>query len=536
LQARGQYISFITIVFAKMLSTIVFSVVAVYSILFWLLLPIFKYFHDPKGLRKYPNHSFLSGITDIRYCYLSACGFRSRDLTKLHDKSPILRIGPNNLSFSGVDAIRDIYGHSTSCVKDLKYAITAGTHPNLFDVVDKPNHAAKRKRLSAAFAIKNLEGWEFKVARTTERLLAAFDKLCTKPLPSDSVPEPADLAVDFNQWVNLFTIEAINSIALSSDLGLLEKGNDLVTAQRTDGTTYQARYRKSQNQGAYATSHFVWDYQNFRLFVCLSKLFPRWRKVWNDAEPFKDIIQHQAVTRLDRYNKGEQLDDFFSALMDDKTGKPYNSEWGEIVGEIAAIIDAGADTTAIALTQILELLIHHPQHLATLREEVDSVLSPDDIVAPYGKIKHLPFLRACIDEALRIIPPTSAGLPRRTPPEGARILGEWIPGDTSVSMTIYTAHHDPTIFPNPDQYQPHRWMDLNERKRMEPYFIPFSTGARGCIGRNISYLEQTVVLASLVHRYEFALPSAEWKLQRFEAFNLLMGDMPIKLWRREIPA
>jgi benzoate 4-monooxygenase len=79
-------------------------------------------------------------------------------------------------------------------------------------------------------------------------------------------------------------------------------------------------------------------------------------------------------------------------------------------------------------------------------------------------------------------------------------------------------------------------MDLNERKRMEPYFIPFSTGARGCIGRNISYLEQTVVLASLVHRYEFALPSAEWKLQRFEAFNLLMGDMPIKLWRREIPA
>lgn len=69
---------------------------------------------------------------------------------------------------------------------------------------------------------------------------------------------------------------------------------------------------------------------------------------------------------------------------------------------------------------------------------------------------------------------------------------------------------------------------------MEPYFIPFSKGGRGCIGRNISYLEQTIVLASLVHRYEFALPSPEWKLQRFEAFNLLMGDMPIKVWRREL--
>jgi benzoate 4-monooxygenase len=103
-------------------------------------------------------------------------------------------------------------------------------------------------------------------------------------------------------------------------------------------------------------------------------------------------------------------------------------------------------------------------------------------------------------------------------------------------MTIYTAHHDPSIFPKPDEYQPHRWMDIEERKRMEPYFIPFSTGARGCIGRNISYLEQAVVLASLVHRYEFALPSPDWKLQRFEAFNLLMGEMPIKMWRRQTPA
>ena len=112
-------------------------------------------------------------------------------------------------------------------------------------------------------------------------------------------------------------------------------------------------------------------------------------------------------------------------------------------------------------------------------------------------------------------------------------MGEWIAGDTSVSMPIYTAHHDAKVFPDPEEYNPNRWMDPEERKRMEPFFIPFSTGGRGCIGRNISYLEQTVVLASLVHRYEFALPSPEWKLHRFEAFNLLMGSMPIKIWRRE---
>lgn len=46
------------------------------------------------------------------------------------------------------------------------------------------------------------------------------------------------------------------------------------------------------------------------------------------------------------------------------------------------------------------------------------------------------------------------------------------------------------------------------------------------------YLEQTVVLASLGNRYDFALPDPNSKLDRFEAFNLILGPIPIKIWRR----
>ncbi|KAL3462280.1 cytochrome P450 [Aspergillus heterothallicus] len=516
------------------LAILTIPAIAAYIIVVWLILPVLNYFRDPKGLRKYRNLSLLSGITDLPYLHLNSQGFRSRSITEAHQRlnSPILRIGPNNLSFGDVKAVRDIYGHSTPCLKDLKYSITGGPHPNIFDVVDKPKHSEKRKRLSAAFAIKNLVEWEFKVADTTGRLLAAFDQRCTEPLPADcTTPAKADLTIEFNYWINLFTIEAINMIALSSRLGVLEQGDDLVTAQRMDGSTYQTHYRKAQNQSAFATSYFIWDYSNFHLLAHISKLFPKWRQIWRDAEPWKDVIYHQTVTRLQRYQNGEKLDDLFASLMENKSGEPYNLEFGEILGDVGAVIDAGADTTAIALTQVLELLIRNPTHLKTLQEEVDAVLD-GEVVASFDKVKNLPFLRACLDEAMRIIPPTSAGLPRRTPPEGATILGEWIPGNTSVSMTAYTAHRDPTVFPNPEEFQPQRWMDPAERKRMEPYFIPFSTGGRGCIGRNISYLEQTIMLASLVHRYEFALPSPDWKLKRFEAFNLLMGEMPIKIWRR----
>ncbi|RDW78675.1 cytochrome P450 [Aspergillus mulundensis] len=516
------------------IAVLTFPLVGAYLAIVWLIWPIVNYFRDPKGLRKYQSLFFLSGITDLPYCYVSSRGFRSKSITEAHKNlnAPILRIGPNNLSFGDVSAIKDIYGHSTQCIKDLKYSITGGPHPNIFDVVDKRKHSEKRKRLSAAFAIKNLVNWEYKVADTTARLLHAFDQRCTAPLPSNcTTPAKDELTIDFNHWINLFTIEAINVIALSSKLGVLEQGDDLVTAQRMDKSTYKAHYRKAQNKAAFATSHFVWDYQNFHLLTSISKLFPRWRRIWGDAEPWKDVIYHQTVTRLNRYQNGEKLDDFFASLMETKSGEPYNLEFGEILGDVGAVIDAGADTTAIALTQVMELLIRHPAHLKTLREEVDAVFE-NETVALFDKVRNLPFLRACLDEAMRIIPPTSAGLPRRTPPEGAMILGEWIPGNTSVSMTAYATHHDPNVFLNPEEFNPHRWMDPAERKRMEPYFIPFSTGGRGCIGRNISYLEQTIMLASLVHRYEFALPSPEWKLERFEAFNLLMGKMPMKIWRR----
>lgn len=502
-----------------------------FTVVYFFLLPVITYLRDPKGLRRYPNFAPLAGVFDIPYCYLSACGFRSRDLTEAHKKHPVLRIGPNNLSFGHIDAIKAIYGHSTSCVKDLKYVITSGEHPNLFDVVEKFSHAEKRKRLSAAFATKNLERWVFKVARTTERLLSAFDERCVL---EDS--QNCDSIVDFNHWINLFTIDAINYIALSSDLNLIGQGNDTVTAERRDGSTYTAQYRKSQNTSAYATSHFVWDYTNFRSLVWLSKLIPRWRRTWNEAEPWKDVIYHQVVARRNRKDEDDALDDFYTALNQDKAGKSYDLAWDEIVNEVGAIIDAGADTTAIALTQVLELLIKHPEHLRTLRNEVDAVMTPSDVVAPYESVKNLPFLRACLDEAMRFIPPTSAGLPRRTPSEGAEILGEWIPGDTSVSMPIYTAHHCPSVWAAPEEFQPHRWMDAEDRKRLNPYFIPFSTGGRGCLGRNISYLEQTVVLASLVHRYEFAFADAGFELKRFEAFNLIVGEMPIRIWRRDIGA
>ncbi|KAL4867120.1 cytochrome P450 [Aspergillus spectabilis] len=186
--------------------------------------------------------------------------------------------------------------------------------------------------------------------------------------------------------------------------------------------------------------------------------------------------------------------------MEDKNGPPHNLETGEIVAETSIMGNAGSDTMASALKN------------------------------PQFQGQKPSYLRACLDESLRMLPPVIFGLPRLTPPEGTTILGEFLPGDTSVSMSAYVVHNDESIFKDHNVYRLERWLG-EAGKSLQPYFISCSTVAQGCIGRNISHLEQTVLLDSLVHRYDIALSSPDWDPPIPEATNLSPGPMPPKIWR-----
>lgn len=445
----------------------------------------------------------------------------------------MIRIGPNALSFGSVRAIKDIYGHGTPCTKDEQYIVGAGSHYHLADVVDKADHSRKRKVLSSAYALKNLERWEFKVADKVQRMIAQIDRLCTSPpTQTEAHPVPEDVKVDIRAWFNFFSLDAIVDIGLSSRLGFLDQGHDRCTAQRKDGTTFETNLRESLYPTARKQAWLIWSYDYFKLINKISNVIPLYDRMSKAAERWEAIVLHQASLRLERYRRGEKLDDFFQALMENKNGEAQNLEWGEIVAEINIMMNAGSVTTAIALANVLYQLILHPEMLRKLQNEVDTALEATEVVAPYDKVKHLPYLRACLDESLRLWPPTPHGLPRKTPPEGLSIMDQYVPGNTTVSISALVAHRDETAFPEADKFIPDRFLG-DKGKELQSAFISFSAGARGCIGRNISYLEQSVLLASVVHRYSFSLPGG-FELQREETMNHILGPMPVKAWRRDL--
>jgi hypothetical protein len=493
--------------------------------------------HQIPALRRFPNFSFASGWSNLPFMVLAHGGARSTYLAKAHKKQPVLRTGPNSLSFGSVSAIKSIYGHGTPCVKDDQYVVTAGTHYHLADVIEKQDHARKRKVLSSAYALKNLEGWEYKVADKAERLVTQFDKRCSAPPKSPSETQrlkPRDMDVDLRMWTNFFTLDAIADIGLSEKLGLVDRGHDMVEGQRTNGDVVELPLRECLYPTARKQSLIVWSYDWYKVLDKLTNVIPFYGRMSESAKGWDAIVLRRAALRLERYRAGERLDDFFQALMEDKNGASNNLEWGEIVAEVNIMMNAGSVTTAIGIANCMYQLIKNPEILERVREEVDAALDHEDTVAPYDKVKHLPYLRACLDESLRLFPPTPHGLPRTTPAEGLWVNDVFVPGNTTVSISALVAHRDESAFPEAEKFKPERFLG-DAGKALQPYFLAFSAGARGCIGRNISYLEQAVVIATLVRRYHFAL-SEGFELKRLETMNHLLGEIPVKVWRREIPS
>ena len=89
-----------------MIGYILIALVVFFLFSYFIVWPVVEYFRDPKGLRKYPNLNILSGITDFSFIYEAHKGFRSQVLLVAHQKSPVVRIGPNSLSYSDISAIK----------------------------------------------------------------------------------------------------------------------------------------------------------------------------------------------------------------------------------------------------------------------------------------------------------------------------------------------------------------------------------------------------------------------------------------------
>ncbi|EGS19760.1 cytochrome P450 monooxygenase-like protein [Thermochaetoides thermophila DSM 1495] len=121
----------------------------------------------------------------------------------------------------------------------------------------------------------------------------------------------------------------------------------------------------------------------------------------------------------------------------------------------------------------------------------------------------LPFLDAVVTETLRLHAPLPGAQPRQTPDSGCRIGQYALPGGVRVAAMPYMLHRNETIFPEPEKWDPERWLapvrgpdDEEQRRQMNRHFWAFSSGGRMCIGSNFALHEIKLTITAIYTNFK----------------------------------
>lgn len=158
-------------------------------------------------------------------------------------------------------------------------------------------------------------------------------------------------------------------------------------------------------------------------------------------------------------------------------------------------------------------LAHNRECYDKLTDEIrNSFTNGTDICSGF-QLSSCHYLRACIDEALRIAPPVPGTLWRELASDEKHkplvIDGHVVPPETQVGVNIYSLHHNEEYFPDSFTFKPERWLPSeateSQRELMRQAFTPFSIGYRGCAGKAMAYLETSLIIAKSLWYFDFKL-------------------------------
>jgi cytochrome P450 len=164
---------------------------------------------------------------------------------------------------------------------------------------------------------------------------------------------------------------------------------------------------------------------------------------------------------------------------------------------------AGHDTTTATVTFLFRELALRPALIAPLVEELESVCPGRDPLPEELTGESLPRLERAIEETLRMYPPAWIG-PRRTVAE-AEIEGVRIPAGVSVNYTSWVTHHLPSLFADPEAFDPDRWLPENRAGLPKGAYVPVGGGSRICIGMRFGQAEVRAIAAALLRRVRLEL-------------------------------
>lgn len=382
---------------------------------------------------------------------------------------------------------------------------------NSLTVLDRKDHGRRRRVIQAGLADSTVRAFYpdmFAIInRFCDRLLQtaeekASDNSTYGNLGKSEWTKPRNMA----EWSNWLTFDLMFSFIFTDKYNMLER--------------QQYRYIPK-----------VIEASNIRVSAILQapilkKMFRMDKVLFPRAIAARNIFLRFVGKLLRDTNRADssQRTNLFHMLrhtQDPVTGRGFTPE--EMVAESVTLVVAGGDTSATAVASVFFYLSRNPAAYSRARAEVRAAFtSVQDIVestttaGSLQKLNSCPYLRACIDEAMRMSPSVGQSLSREVPAGGAIVDGDLIPPGCDVGVPIYSIQHNAKYFQDPFDFNPERWLvdRVNATPQAKEQLAdqqtahnPFSLGPRSCMGKGFALVQMMATFAVVLYRLEFKMAS-----------------------------
>ena len=321
-----------------------------------------------------------------------------------HEKyGSIIRIAPNELSFSDPAVIKEIYSQGTALLKSPFYSGLNEGLPNLFDGINREAHKERRKLLGHAFARSSILDAEPLVAEQIEKFLG-WVKL------------KEGTTMNVYAWFRMLSLDIVSSLLMGQSVGALDSDKEHPYLSNLDNHLIISGVR--------------WQLP-YLLPVTTWIPLPKWQFFLTSQKRLYAYGRNAFDTYIAKYGREGRRNDLLKrVLAGDKTLKPLTDD--EICAEIGSQMIGGTDTTSTTLTHTSWELAKQPALQEAMRKELQTArLHAQSDVLKYSELEALPLLDAVVNEGLRRHPAAPSSLPRVVPKGGVRLAGIWVPEDVS---------------------------------------------------------------------------------------------------------
>ncbi|KAJ5557130.1 hypothetical protein N7494_001045 [Penicillium frequentans] len=432
-------------------------------------------------------------LTRIRLAYEDYQGRRTRKINALHSKyGTAVRVGPNEVAFNSLSALRTIYGAGSGFERTSFYQMfNVYGRKNMFSFHTVKEHGERKKLFAHTYAKSAmLKG---ATASMVEKKVKLFLELLERETQTSEI----------FSTLHYFSLDTITEF-LYGNFGKTSCLEGAVEDRALLGDIIDVARRKLSWFAVHFPAFTEWLYSRTGIMGYFAQQFYPMQK----PTTYTGIRLHAMKSCL-AYAQASPQEKIDQSPLISKLWKHHNSEKQggiddiDIAAECADHLLAGIDTTSDTLMFLIWSL-SRPEHKEFQEKLIDEVSGiPEENLNSKGiptteTSAKLLYVDAIIKETLRLYAPLPGSEPRSLA-VSTTIDGYAVPARTIVSMSPYSLHRNAEVFKDPLRFNPDRWLDASAE--MKRWFWPFSSGGRMCIGMHLAMAEMTTLVAAIYRKY-----------------------------------